>query len=194
MKNAKTAKELCSAAAKGNVDRLAQLHADGFDLNVSDYDGRTAMHLAASEGHGTVVRWLLQHGACCRAVDRFGGSALDDAKREKHPEVVGILTTASDFYDRERSFKQKIHAQAQQVTLDIPGAANVMGVAKRLGEKMRRGSIPGSGISAEKLAAHLAASKVAPVAGLGGGASSDVVRGSPTKGPPGGGGAHSSIN
>ena len=69
VKSAKAAKLLCTAAAAGNIDRLVRLLAEGSDINVSDYDGRTALHLASSEGHAPAVRWLLLHGANAKALD-----------------------------------------------------------------------------------------------------------------------------
>ena len=39
---------------------------------MGDYDQRTALHLAASEGHAEVVRWLLDHRARRNVLDRFG--------------------------------------------------------------------------------------------------------------------------
>ena len=32
----------------------------GHDMNVSDFDGRTPLHLAAAEGHFECVKFLLQ--------------------------------------------------------------------------------------------------------------------------------------
>ena len=32
----------------------------GMDMGESDYDGRTALHLAAAEGHMSVVKMLLE--------------------------------------------------------------------------------------------------------------------------------------
>jgi len=32
----------------------------GMDMTLSDYDGRTALHLAAAEGHLTCVQFLLE--------------------------------------------------------------------------------------------------------------------------------------
>jgi len=51
--------QLLIAASEGDVSALTtQLHA-GTDITAADYDNRTAMHLAACEGHPNAVRFLL---------------------------------------------------------------------------------------------------------------------------------------
>jgi len=61
-------------------------------LNSYDYDGRTALHLAASEGHIDVVQYLIAHGANINLTDARGNKPLDDAIREKRHEIVEFLT------------------------------------------------------------------------------------------------------
>ena len=51
------------------------------DPNESDYDGRTALHLAASEGHMEVIEYLVEIKANIMCRDRFNGSPLEDAVR-----------------------------------------------------------------------------------------------------------------
>lgn len=39
-------------------------------FSVPDYDGRTALHVAASAGHLTVVQYLIEEGASVHVRDR----------------------------------------------------------------------------------------------------------------------------
>eukprot|EP00003_Mantamonas_plastica_P013198 TRINITY_DN2315_c0_g2_i3.p3 TRINITY_DN2315_c0_g2~~TRINITY_DN2315_c0_g2_i3.p3 ORF type:complete len:201 (-),score=76.39 TRINITY_DN2315_c0_g2_i3:810-1412(-) len=64
------------------------------DINLNDYDDRTALHLAASEGHVDAVKLLLHFGSNPSPVDRFGGTPLDDAIRHQHKEVAAVLREA----------------------------------------------------------------------------------------------------
>ena len=85
--------ELCEAASKGDVYRLKQLvKVMSIDVNQGDYDKRTAIHLAASEGLLEVVTCLVTElGADPSPVDRWGNTPLDDAVRSKHEHVAAFL-------------------------------------------------------------------------------------------------------
>jgi glutaminase len=72
---------LCWAASQGDLDEARKLAARGVDLDGAVYDGRTALHLAASEGHAHVVEYLIAEGVNLSPVDRWGGTPLVDARR-----------------------------------------------------------------------------------------------------------------
>ena len=61
-----------------------------------DYDGRTPLHLAASEGREAVVRCLLQpgHGMHLGAKDRNDNTPLANAAKHRHLGVVSLLVEA----------------------------------------------------------------------------------------------------
>lgn len=99
--NPALARTLCSAAAIADFDALKTVELTGGNLGCSDYDGRTAMHLAASEGQLKVVQWLIERGVRCNPRDRWGGTPIDDARREGYPAIVDLL--ANNLSDEERS-------------------------------------------------------------------------------------------
>ena len=76
---------LITAASKGETKEVqALLEFGSLDLNQGDYDRRTALHLAANEGHLDVVKLLCKAGADVNVKDRFGDRPLDDAKKAKN--------------------------------------------------------------------------------------------------------------
>ncbi len=83
--------ELCWAASEGDLTAIRRLVARGTDLNQSDYDGRTALHLAASNGRENVVTYFIHQGVALSPHDRWGGTPLDDAHREGHAQVAALL-------------------------------------------------------------------------------------------------------
>lgn len=70
---------------------MKALHVKGWKVNSYDYDGRTALSLAASEGHIEATRYLVMHGADPMHKDARGNDALADAIREGRKEVVEFL-------------------------------------------------------------------------------------------------------
>ena len=64
----------------------------GVDMTICDYDGRTALHLAAAEGRMHAVKFLLE---TCRVPpspqDRWGHTPQEEAFRFGHDEVGALL-------------------------------------------------------------------------------------------------------
>jgi glutaminase len=82
---------VCNAGSQGDVHELQRLVASGIDLNEGDYDLRTGIHLAASEGHVEAVKFFVEQKANLSPKDRWGGTPLADALREKHTAVAELL-------------------------------------------------------------------------------------------------------
>lgn len=87
--------ELLFFASVGDLLRCQRLvkhfALDITDPKCCDYDFRTPLHLAASEGAFSIVKWLLDTRASVNAVDRFKRTPLEDAVRGDHKEVVQLL-------------------------------------------------------------------------------------------------------
>jgi ankyrin repeat protein len=64
-------------AERGDAKVLEAMLACGFDPNVKDSDGVTALHRAAMSGHANAARVLIGHGAAVNALDgMFSGTPL----------------------------------------------------------------------------------------------------------------------
>jgi len=89
---AKASSELCELARAGDIEGIRLLIDCGIDMGAADYDGRTVVHLAASLGHKHIVDFLAMRKCMDLASkDRWGGTALDDAKREGHTKLEEAL-------------------------------------------------------------------------------------------------------
>lgn len=66
--------QLLFMACRGDTKGVEDLLNEGIDVNSIDLDGRTALHIAACEGHVEVVKLLLSRKANIDARDRWGGT------------------------------------------------------------------------------------------------------------------------
>ncbi|XP_014256097.1 glutaminase kidney isoform, mitochondrial-like isoform X2 [Cimex lectularius] len=82
---------LLFAAANGDLSALRRHRLSAMDMSLSDYDGRTAMHLAAAEGHFDCVRFLRECNAPMDVKDRWGNSPMDEAKTFGRNDIVEFL-------------------------------------------------------------------------------------------------------
>lgn len=103
IRNPSLANQLCKLASEGNLVELQRLEiAVGIDINVADYDGRTALHLATCNNHIEIVNWIVSvAGRSLKASrDRYGNTALDDAKRYGYSDIVNVLGDAFKYSRR----------------------------------------------------------------------------------------------
>lgn len=68
--------QLLFMACRGDVKGVEDLLNEGIDVNSIDLDGRTALHIAACEGHVDVAKLLLSRRANLDARDRWGSTVI----------------------------------------------------------------------------------------------------------------------
>ncbi|KAM9856230.1 glutaminase kidney isoform, mitochondrial [Aulostomus maculatus] len=88
----KSVVNLMFAAFSGDVSALRRFALSGLNMEQSDYDSRTALHIAAAEGHVEAVIFLTE---ICKVnphmKDRWENTPLDDAMQFGHNVVVSVL-------------------------------------------------------------------------------------------------------
>ncbi|KAF3794522.1 Serine/threonine-protein kinase [Nymphaea thermarum] len=76
---------------EGDLQGIQELLDTGIDVNSTDIDDRTALHVAACQGRVEIVELLLKHGARLDMQDRWGSTPLADAHHDKHYDVCKIM-------------------------------------------------------------------------------------------------------
>uniref|UniRef100_A0A7N9ATG4 glutaminase n=1 Tax=Mastacembelus armatus TaxID=205130 RepID=A0A7N9ATG4_9TELE len=103
---------LLFAAYTGDVSALRRFALSSMDMEQRDYDSRTALHVAAAEGHAEVVRFLLE---ACKVnpvpKDRWGNTPMDEAVHFGHHDVVTILRDYHNKYSPQDSTPDKQDAE-----------------------------------------------------------------------------------
>uniref|UniRef100_A0A914L4A4 glutaminase n=1 Tax=Meloidogyne incognita TaxID=6306 RepID=A0A914L4A4_MELIC len=109
---------LLFACKNGDLETVRKLHLQGMNLNIVDYDGRTALHLAASEGQTVILRFLLQIAKVDQTIrDRWGRTALDDARTFHRTACMALLLKAA------QRKQQKQQTQSSKNTKGLIGLA-----------------------------------------------------------------------
>jgi len=111
--------KLLQAAAVGNKGYIQQTLLEHPEyIHFRDYDRRTTLHVAASEGKLDIVKMLIEeHNAKINRSDRWGGSPLDDAHRHRHEKVVTFLRSKGA---TTGSTDQTVNLITAAVTGDLP--------------------------------------------------------------------------
>ena len=107
---------LCTAAAKGDIAKIKLMCDNGANINVTNYIGRTMLHLACSNNQPSIIEYLLSRDDLdCNCVDWYGGTPLDDADREGHSSVSFMIKEAGGLPSADESLKEtKVMMQSKR--------------------------------------------------------------------------------
>ncbi len=92
--NEVTIEEIIKYSSLGDLSALKRVNIhNNSEFCKGDYDNRTPLHLAASNGHLNVVKYLIEECGIINVnpIDRWNGTPYHDALREKHSEVAEYL-------------------------------------------------------------------------------------------------------
>ena len=83
--------DLFNAASVGNTQQISKLLSQGLDVNISNRERETALHMAAARGHYDAVILLVKNGAWVNAPTVKNWVPLHHAVRFSHPNIVNFL-------------------------------------------------------------------------------------------------------
>lgn len=86
---------LCMTVARRDFDLLKRILASGVNPNAKNYDYRTPLHIAASEGMYVAAKVLLEAGASVLSKDRWGNTPLHEARLSEDKNLIELLEAAT---------------------------------------------------------------------------------------------------
>jgi len=94
---------LCAFSFEGNLEAVQYLIACGVNPNLTDYDGRTALHLAVCGNHISVVKYLVEDAnASISITDYYGQTPIDDALRLPNNSIAFYLQHERDYLSQQK--------------------------------------------------------------------------------------------
>ncbi|XP_010069439.2 potassium channel SKOR isoform X1 [Eucalyptus grandis] len=105
---------LCTAVARRDTDLLKRTLDNGINPNAKNYDSRTPLHVAASEGSYSVASLLLEAGASVLAKDRWGSTPLDESRLSGDKNLIKLLEDAQTLQISEVADSSHLQADRLQ--------------------------------------------------------------------------------
>ena len=102
---------LCTAAAAGDLETIKLMCDNGADINVTNYIGRTMLHLACSNKQASVIEYLLGfEGLDKSPIDWYGSTPLDDAGRKGVSGIAVMMQEAGGKSSKDPSLRERVVA------------------------------------------------------------------------------------
>ena len=107
---------LCTVVHESDLKLLRRLLRAGANPNAGDYDGRTALHVAASEGNLPAVEILVtEGGASTDTKDRWGNTPVDEAAKSGSKAVeIFLIAQVEELNRPEKVETEGVEADAKE--------------------------------------------------------------------------------
>jgi glutaminase len=86
------------ASFENDIMSVRMMIRSGINVNMKDYDGRTALHIACSEGNYEIVKLLLENKADPDIKDRWNKTPFDNAVEGGFFEIENLIRKHKHFY------------------------------------------------------------------------------------------------
>ncbi|KAG6555465.1 hypothetical protein Mapa_002696 [Marchantia paleacea] len=115
-----TGKFFCTAASEGNMMVLQEFLDYGLDVNVTNPEGLTALHLAVGQNQRQTVEFLLTKGADPNIPDSQGVTPLALAQQEQLSEIENLIegAAATDTVDEGENKVNEVGSRRPNVTFE----------------------------------------------------------------------------
>ena len=84
--------EFLYGCMENDLNTIKRMITSKVDVNLMDYDRRTGLHIAASEGYIEVVELLLNNGADPLIKDRWNSTPINDAINNNHFKISEMMS------------------------------------------------------------------------------------------------------
>lgn len=91
MNESLAASTLCQTVFDADTSLLKRLLKAKIQVNACDYDKRTAVHIAASEGNIAAFKLLVEYGSDISCKDRWGNTAKSEAERANSCAILKYI-------------------------------------------------------------------------------------------------------
>jgi ankyrin repeat protein len=112
------------------METVRKLLGSGVAATACDYDYRTPLHIAASEGQMGITKLLVEAGADVHARDRWSNMPLHDSMRGNFQEVTAYLQQHTPGFKSRSIFKDKDATSVEQDATSVEQDATVVSAFK----------------------------------------------------------------